>query len=368
MNKASVSIIASDASWIDPLAVAQLQQSAELIGLSRIVGLPDLHAGRGIAVGAAFWSDSHIHPHLVGNDIGCGMALWQSDTLVRKFKLDRAEKRLSGLEGPWPGNHDERLAEAGLPIELAGEALGTIGGGNHFAELLRVEAVHDEAAFASAAFDAAMVYLMIHSGSRGLGHAILERHLAQQNTAALAVNTPAFDAYLRQHDEAIGWAILNRQIIAERFMEKLDMSATRRLDICHNSVSAHQQGWLHRKGAAPADRGLIVIPGSRGDFTYLVEPRLEQADIALHSLAHGAGRKWGRTEARAKLSARYHIADLQRTSLGGRVICEDKDLIFEEAPQAYKDIHRVIADLVAAELITVIATLRPIITYKTRRQ
>jgi release factor H-coupled RctB family protein len=367
MTKAHVSIIASDASWIDPQAVAQLQQSAGLTGLRRIVGLPDLHAGRGIAVGAAFWSDSHIHPHLVGSDIGCGMALWQSDTPLRKFKLDKAEKRLSGLEGTWPGDYATRLAQAGLPPALTGEALGTIGGGNHFAEILAVEAVHDEAAFAAHCFDETQVYLMIHSGSRGLGHAILEAHLARQNTAALAVKTPECDAYLRQHDDAIGWAILNRQIIAERFMDKLDLTATRRLDICHNSVTAHAGGWLHRKGAAPADKGVIVIPGSRGDLTYVVEPRLEHADTALHSLAHGAGRKWGRTEARAKVSARYRVADLQRTRLGGRVICEDKDLIFEEAPQAYKDIHRVIADLVEADLISVIATLRPLITYKTRR-
>jgi release factor H-coupled RctB family protein len=112
---------------------------------------------------------------------------------------------------------------------------------------------------------------------------------------------------------------------------------------------------------------MIVIPGSRGDLTYIVQPRLAGADRALHSLAHGAGRKWSRSEARARLSDRYRIADLERTKLGSRVICEDKDLIFEEAPQAYKDIHRVIADLAEAGLIDIIASLRPLITYKTRR-
>ena len=130
---------------------------------------------------------------------------------------------------------------------------------------------------------------------------------------------------------------------------------------------AGEGGWLHRKGAAPADQGHIVIPGSRGDMTYLVRPRLEQADRALHSLAHGAGRKWSRSEARDKLKRRFTIAELERTGLGSRVICEDRALIYEEAPQAYKDIHQVIADLDHAGLIDIVATLRPLITYKTRR-
>ena len=88
---------------------------------------------------------------------------------------------------------------------------------------------------------------------------------------------------------------------------------------------------------------------------------------ALHSLAHGAGRKWSRSEARSRLSGRYRIADLERTRLGGRVICEDRDLIYEEAPQAYKDVHQVVRDLEQAGLIDPVATLRPLVTYKTRR-
>jgi release factor H-coupled RctB family protein len=138
------------------------------------------------------------------------------------------------------------------------------------------------------------------------------------------------------------------------------------LDIVHNSVTPHQGGWLHRKGAAPADRGLICIPGSRGDFSYLVEPVQDQADKALHSLAHGAGRKWSRKDAHARLSRRFSVSQLQRTELGSHVICEDRRLIFEEAPQAYKDIRAVVADLEAAGLVRVIARLRPLLSYKTR--
>jgi len=364
---ASIRIIASDESRIDPVAIDQLSQTAALDGIDEIVGLPDLHAGRGIAVGAAFWSRSHVYPHLVGSDIGCGMGLWETGTSARKFRLDAADRKLQGLEESWEGDHAACLAEAGLPVSLMGEALGSIGGGNHFAELLRIDSVFDSRAFEALRLDAANVLLMIHSGSRGLGHAILERQLARQNIDALATGGEACSAYLAEHDQAIGWAVLNRKVIATRFFEKLGMKGRRLLDICHNSVTPHRGGWLHRKGAAPADHGPVVIPGSRGDLTYLVQPRPDPSDGALQSLAHGAGRKWSRSEARDKLRRRFTIAELERTGLGSRVICEDRALIYEEAPQAYKDIHQVIADLDRAGLIHIVATLRPLITYKTRR-
>lgn len=365
MADARVDIIASPDSWIEQAAIDQLHQTAGLEGMDRIVGLPDLHAGRGIAVGAAFWSRTRVFPHLVGNDIGCGMGLWESATPVRKFRLDAADRKLRGLEEPWPGNATGRLGDIGLPASLMGEALGSIGGGNHFAELLAIDTVLDDKAFG--VLDRNAVYLMVHSGSRGLGDAILERHLARRNVASLGAGTDDCAAYLAEHDQAVAWAVLNRTIIAERFFERLGMKGRRLLDICHNSVTAWDGGWLHRKGAAPADKGLIVVPGSRGDLTWLVRPKPEHADRALQSLAHGAGRKWSRSEARAKLDRRFTIADLERTKLGSRVICEDRALIFEEAPQAYKDIQQVISDLVDAGLIDPVATLRPLITYKTRR-
>lgn len=141
------------------------------------------------------------------------------------------------------------------------------------------------------------------------------------------------------------------------------------LEICHNSVTPYKnEGWLHRKGAAPADKGLVVVPGSRGAFSYIVKPRPKNTDVSLASVAHGAGRKWRRSGVKARLVNRYSVSDLTRTPLGGRVICEDKALIYEEAPEAYKDISVVIADMQEAGLIDVIATLRPLITYKTRRK
>jgi len=363
-----VRIIASDDSWIEQTAIDQLRQTAKLEGIERAVGLPDLHAGRGIPIGAAFWSRSRAYPHLVGNDIGCGMALWQTDVLIKKFKLDKAIKKLTGLEEPWPGDQISMLERYQLASSLKGEALGTIGGGNHFAEFQRVEEIVNQQQFDRMGLDTQRLLLLIHSGSRGLGHAIQETHSKRFNIDGLDVSGGDFTDYLHRHDEAMQWAKLNRDIIAERFLGRLGAEAELKLDIFHNSLTPHQNGWLHRKGAAPADKGPIVVPGSRGTMTYLVLPKLEKADVALHSLAHGAGRKWSRSSAKAKLGRKISSADLERTILGGRVICEDNQLIFEEAPQAYKDIEAVIADLQKADLISVVAVLRPIITYKTRRK
>ncbi|WP_206238884.1 RNA ligase RtcB family protein [Novosphingobium terrae] len=361
-----ITLIASDPARFDPLALDQLQATARYGGMARIVGLPDLHAGNGIAVGAAFWSPDRIWPHLVGSDIGCGMALWETDCSLRKFRLGSIERKLHGLDAPWPGDGAAALADAGLPADLASPALGTIGGGNHFVEFQRIEEMVDEARFAALGLRQDRVWMMVHSGSRGLGQAILQAHRQAEITEGIAASSPAATAYLAEHDAALDWAVLNRRIIAERFCACLGLTGRRVLDICHNSVTPHQSGWLHRKGAAPADRGLVTIPGSRGDFSYLVEPIADKADHALHSLAHGAGRKWSRKDAHARLSRRFKVADMQRTDLGSHVICEDRRLIFEEAPDAYKDIAMVIANLEQAGLIRVIARLRPLLSYKTR--
>lgn len=361
-----ITLIASDPSRFDPSALDQLNATARYNGMARIVGLPDLHAGNGIAVGAAFWSPTHIWPHLVGSDIGCGMSLWETDCALRKFRLGAAERKLHGLDSPWPGDGAAALAEAGLPPHMASQALGTIGGGNHFVEFQRIEAVVDEARFAVLGLADDRLWMMVHSGSRGLGQAILQAHRQPDVSQGIPGDSPEAVAYLADHDAALGWAILNREIIAGRFFESLGLRGRRVLDICHNAVTPHQGGWLHRKGAAPADRGLVAIPGSRGDFSYLVEPVVDGADHALHSLAHGAGRKWSRKDAHARLSRRFKVADMQRTGLGSHVICEDRRLIFEEAPDAYKNIGMVIADLEQAGLIRVIAKLRPLLNYKTR--
>jgi release factor H-coupled RctB family protein len=101
-------------------------------------------------------------------------------------------------------------------------------------------------------------------------------------------------------------------------------------------------------------------------MTYIVKPIGDGASHAW-SVAHGAGRKWARSEARLRMRERFGTDQLVQTALGGRVICEERDLLYEEAPAAYKNINTVVQDLVEAGLVSVIATFRPLLTYKTRK-
>lgn len=366
---AAVTIVASPKTWIEGEAVQQLRATAKLPGMIAAVGMPDLHPGKGSPIGAAFVSARRIYPHLVGNDIGCGMALWSTDLLRRKAKLDRWVDRLGDLDGPWDGDTAAALAERGLAPTDHDASLGTIGGGNHFAELQQVEAVHDEAAWSALGLSAERLLLLVHSGSRGLGEAILRAHVDRFAAAGVADDSDAAGEYLRAHDGAVEWARVNRSLIARRFADALGAELTQALDVCHNCVVPSPDGkpgcWLHRKGAAPSNEGPVVIPGSRGTLSYVVLPDPARADAGF-SLAHGAGRKWKRSDVKARLQGRYKPADLARTELGGRVICEDRDLLYEEAPEAYKKIDAVVGDLVDAGLARVVATLRPVLTYKTR--
>jgi release factor H-coupled RctB family protein len=195
----------------------------------------------------------------------------------------------------------------------------------------------------------------------------LSAHAADHGAAPVPAGSDAGVRYLRAHDAAVAWAAANRRLVARRVADALEADAALVLDSCHNLVEPmpHEGGtvWLHRKGAAPADRGPVVIPGSRGSFSYLVDPVPTWA--ALRSVAHGAGRRLAREDARGKLAGRYRRDELRRTALGSVVVCGRDDLLLEEAPAAYKDIEAVIACLEDAGLVRVIAVLRPRLTFKT---
>ncbi len=369
-HKAVVRVVAAARTWIEGDAVQQLETTARLPGMRAAIGMPDLHPGKGSPIGAAFVCEGHLYPHLVGNDIGCGMGLWQTDLLRRKLKRDRWAERLDGLDEVWDG--DVAAALGGLAGSEHDRSLGTIGGGNHFAELQQVERVEDAAVLAGVGLDADKLCLLVHSGSRGLGESILRAHVDVHAAAGLAEGSLEAKEYMSRHDHAVAWARVNRQVIARRFAGALGAELVGLLDVCHNSVEALPETpccWLHRKGAAPSTQGPVVIPGSRGSLSYLVQP-IAPADpgYAGYSLAHGAGRKWKRGDTKARLKDRYRPADLVQTALGSRVICEDRELLYEEAPEAYKDIDGVIAALLEAGLCRVVAVLRPVITYKTRRR
>ena len=107
----------------------------------------------------------------------------------------------------------------------------------------------------------------------------------------------------------------------------------------------------------------MVIPGSRGTRTYLVLPAADTA-LSAGSLSHGAGRKWARSLCKGRLRDKYDRDSLRQNPFGGRVVCHDGELLLQEAPEAYKNIEHVLEALEAHGLCTVIAALRPLITYK----
>jgi release factor H-coupled RctB family protein len=396
-----------------------IEQIRNVVGrLSNIrfaVGMPDLHVGATYPVGTAFATKDIIYPHLIGTDIGCGMSLLQTtiqENMAYGRRLTKLLTMATSIDGPWPGSAEkwrtqaqqwpagtavapvstEALDGLGINVSDFDHSLGTVGGGNHFCELQRIERVEDAKTFAELNMSPDYLYLMVHSGSRGLGKAILDHHTSNHGVAGLLAGSDDAKKYLTQHDAACQWARRNRALIAKRFLQTLGSDvkdANCILDVWHNMVverefydensepqpAAHDADepstenlWLHRKGAAPSDAGLIVIPGSRGAFSYLVRPTTDaaHAQLSAYSLAHGAGRKWSRSKARASTRSRYpNHRKLLRTELDSRVLCDSPDLLYEETPQAYKDITEVIADLVKRELCTVVCILRPVITYKT---
>lgn len=359
-------VIASANTWIEGDALRQLDATAAWPDMRFCVGMPDLHPGKGSPVGAAFAADA-IYPSLVGSDIGCGMALFTTDLKAHKAKPLKIATLLDGLDQPWEGDPGAWLAERNIAPTAFDISLGTPGHSNHFIEVQRVLEVRDEARFSALGLHLDHLCILVHSGSRGFGESVLYGVAERHGASGIACDSPDGLAYQQAHDHAVRWAYANRWLCAHRAMTVLGAKGHYILDICHNSVLSYQFGdcacWLHRKGAAPTDQGPVVIPGSRGDVSFLVHPKPDP--ISLHSIAHGAGRKIARGEARGKLEHRYKIADLQQNRWGGRVVCGERQLLWEEAPDCYKDATSVVTDLVRAGLVEIVAVLRPLVTFKT---
>ena len=349
----------SNCTWIEGSAIEQLNSVAKLPEVRSVAAFPDLHPGKFGPVGCAILS-GRIYPHLIGNDIGCGMSLFVLDIPKHKLRAEKAAKKLHALEGVWDGNAEHRLETVGLSPILHPLSLGTIGGGNHFCELQTIDSFHDEASAELVGLTKNSSLLLVHSGSRALGTEVFGRYVdfpdgLQQHDA---------EAYLQSHNDAVKWAKLNRQIIAERAAQALNSKCRLVTDSPHNLVEETKRGFLHRKGSAKADMPFVPIAGSRDAVSFLVKPVNNRSE-SLSSLAHGSGRKYDRRSMVGRVggckSARQQ---LERNSFGGFVVCEDRQLLIEEAPRAYKDPNQVLADLIDDGLAKNIATLRPLVTFK----
>ncbi len=367
-GRAPIHMFASSKAWIEGDATRQLSQVAALAGVEAVAAMPDLHPGKYGPVGCAILAD-RIHPQLMGSDIGCGMGLFRLDVEARKLKPERLAERLRSLDERLGDEVGPAIAEAGLAPSPFDASLGSIGGGNHFCEVQAIEEIVAPDVAAAHGLSRGGAFLLVHSGSRGLGYAVLEGFL-QGGGQPLDPADEAGRTYASAHDHAERWARLNRAMIARRAATAARADMQLVADLPHNlmeivAVNGAGLKVLHRKGAAAADRGLVPVPGSRGTLSFLVAPRADAPAEALASLAHGAGRKYDRASMHGRVQAKKSdITELKRNPFGGVVVCEDRDLLLEEAPAAYKNIERVIDDLVAFGLVTVVATFRPIVTFK----
>jgi release factor H-coupled RctB family protein len=346
----------TNAAWIEGRAEQQLEHVAGWSGVRKIAAFPDLHPGKYGPVGCAVLADQ-IYPQLIGNDIGCGMSLFQLDLPIRKLKLEKALRRIRVLGEPTTEDYAGRLEKANLKPDMFATSLGTIGGGNHFCEVQTLAECAPDLGL-----DKTALYLLVHSGSRGFGNAVLAA-VPDGAFSGMHPNNDATLEYVKNHDNAVRWASLNRQIIAERAADALRADLRMIVDAPHNLLTQYDNGWLHRKGAACAAGGLVPLAGSRATASYLLRPSGEPE--TLDSTAHGAGRRYDRSSMHGRVQAkRSDIEAMQRTPFGGRIICEDRDLLIEEAPHAYKSSQAVVADLEATGAATPVATFHPLLTFK----
>jgi release factor H-coupled RctB family protein len=365
----------SERAWVEGSALNQLDiLSKAHPDVLALAAMPDLHPGKFGPVGIGMLS-TDIHPPIVGSDIGCGMGLFETELEVRKFKAEKVADRLTILDQPWDGDLDALRDDWSLTPTPYDVGLGTIGGGNHFCEFQAIHEIVNPDICRAQPLSTDRVYILVHSGSRALGFSILDKVLAA-GSHRLEVESEAGQAYLNDHDAALRWAGVNRCVIADRAAEAARTRAHHVTNVPHNFLERTDRGVLHRKGAAPTNEyrsdgppalwDLVPIPGSRDSLSYLVRPLPGADPNALACLAHGAGRKYDRKSMHGRIEKVKSVREgMKRNSFGGVVVCEDRNLIVEEAPGAYKNIDRVIDDLVKFGLAEVVATFKPLVTYKT---
>ncbi len=355
-------------------AVRRLRRAPDV---RRVAVMPDVHLAEDVCVGIAVATSDLLYPQAVGGDIGCGMLAIPFDVEAASINEPRIAGRiLAHLGNSIPARRRTRRHTIPMPGDLSTPMLSdprldalwktagalefaTIGSGNHFVELQADESER--------------LWLMVHSGSRGLGPAIRDHHLSRADAVGgglkcLKSGEDTGAAYLCDAGLARRFSNENRRQIALLVEEALLNTAgsghlqwAEAIATDHNHVEHETHGtlrlWVHRKGAMPAWSGQPgVLPGSMGSLSYHVVGR-GCAD-ALCSSAHGAGRILSRTEARRTITSR----ELQRQM--GRVWYDfrQSDRLRDEAPGAYKDIRAVAR--AQRDLVKVVRVLRPLLNHK----
>ncbi|NJD24886.1 MAG: RtcB family protein [Betaproteobacteria bacterium] len=381
--------------WTDDIDDASRRQLANIAALPivhhHVAAMPDVHLGIGATIGSVIATRGAIIPAAVGVDIGCGMVACrlsldasQLDERVLQRIFDQISRDVP--VGRAQHDDDRALVVAARPFAARLKALtqkhpqllksfgkfskwvnqiGTLGGGNHF-----IEVCLDEAGY---------VWVMLHSGSRGIGNALATYFidLARQDAEHHSIHLPDRDlAYFREgsahfddYVEAVHWAqeyaFANRECMLDLVLAALTchlppFTVTGEVVNCHHNYVAreHHYGvdvWVTRKGAIRARAGDPgIVPGSMGARSYIVRGRGNPESFT--SSAHGAGRRMSRNEA----MRRFSEGELRAQTAG--VVCRKDRGVLDEIPGAYKDIDAVMAN--QDDLTEIVHTLKQVVCVK----
>jgi tRNA-splicing ligase RtcB (3'-phosphate/5'-hydroxy nucleic acid ligase) len=440
----------ADAELIDAIggdgSLDQLRNVATLPGVvDAVLAMPDVHQGYGFPVGgvaATALPNGVVSPGGVGFDVNCGVRLLAApftvgelggrrEALVHEISravpagagrgdgLSLSGPQLDGvlaagpsaLDGSLTTPEDLELTESGGRLEGADpsavsararergrDQLGTLGSGNHFVEVERVEELHDRDAAGALGLNEGQVTVLIHSGSRGLGHQVCTDFVKRFDAAAgrygirlpdrqlscAPASSEEGRAYLAAMAAAANFAWANRQLIAARVREAIAVTlgehaaaGTRQVyDVAHNVAKLERHGdrelCVHRKGATRAfppgssevprryrDAGQpVFIPGSMGTASYVLVGRPGAMEHSFGTVCHGAGRRLSRTAARKQIKGGELRRRLEEDGISVR--CASNRGLAEEAPFAYKEVDKVVEVVERAGLAVRVARLRPI--------
>ncbi|WP_460205613.1 RtcB family protein [Scytonema sp. NUACC21] len=405
----------------------------------RVCATPDFHPGdAGIAIGSVVETKGQVIPAAVGSDINCGMRLHVADLTIDQFLakrnqfvermkgdyffgtrdvtmtahtmqalfqhgvpgwVDAMEKEPTGsfvksdlnqlakewgsiflegsMEGNWKLAPEELVPDDGL---VRDGGLATIGSGNHFVEVQRVERVFNRALAHAWGIKEGQIAFMIHSGSRNVGKyiggmwrdrakAAWEKGLKYPNSHIFPLSVHSHpelvNQYLQAEATAANYGFVNRLLLAELLRLRLrevygQLEAPLVYDLPHNITLPEGAGWVTRKGACPAQSGQpVIIPGSMGAPSYLMVGQGNPAFCS--SASHGAGRVLSRFDLSRK-GAKHTEESLGLTGVDCITLREERRI--EEAPTAYKPIQPVIDVQVEAGMVGLVAKLSPVLTFK----
>jgi tRNA-splicing ligase RtcB len=440
----------ADAELMDAIggdgSLEQLRNVATLPGVvDAVLAMPDVHQGYGFPVGgvaATELPDGVVSPGGVGFDVNCGVRLLAAPFTIDELggrrealvhEISRAVPagtgrgsglRLSGsqlehvlADGPRAlaeeiaGPEDVELTESEGRLdgaepaavsdrarERGSDQLGTLGSGNHFLEVQRVDRIHDDAAADALGLHDGQVTVLIHSGSRGLGHQVctdfvkrfasaLDRHrihLPDRQLACAPASSDEGRSYLAAMAAAANFAWANRQLLAHRVREAVKQvlgqeaaAGTRQIyDVAHNVAKVERHGdrdlCVHRKGATrafpPGSREIperyreagqpVFIPGSMGTASYVLAGRPGAMERSFGTVCHGAGRRLSRTAARKRIKGGELRRELEERGITVR--SPSNRGLAEEAPFAYKEVEKVVEVVERAGLAVRVVRLRPV--------